>query len=111
MLEAPPSMGEQTGQLVAERNQIVGAMSELARTDPTDLNENPGFQYLLGAREAVEDQLRSRGLTALTSDGGPVDRTAWCDHDPSPGNVYYMTLDGHSHGWCCTSCRRITQTG
>jgi hypothetical protein len=58
--------------------------------------------------------------TVATHDGDAVDRTAWCS-DPNGvaacrGSiaVYYEVTDGldrGAHGWACSTCRRIVQTG
>ena len=111
-LQPPSSMSnQQAQQLVERRNAIVGAMAELSRAFPGSLRDNTDYGYLLGSREGIDDQLIWLGATHLTSDGGPVDTSAWCAHEPPPAAAYFVALADQAHGWCCTSCRRITQIG
>jgi hypothetical protein len=50
-----------------------------------------------------------------TSDGtGIVDRTAWCecaDGEDVQYQAYGITGAQEAHGFCCATCRKITQTG
>lgn len=51
----------------------------------------------------------------LSSDGGQVDATAWCD-DSSPGTEWvryerWKVVGLVAHGYVCGYCRRLTQTG
>ena len=34
---------------------------------------------------------------------------AWCTCEDSPDSIYYE--QGRSHGWICSCCGKITQTG
>jgi hypothetical protein len=72
------------------------------------------------AFQAERDIMRVKGQLyagqTWTSDStGIVDRTAWCDCATGSDDVRYEAYDRfglrEAHGYCCATCRKITQTG